>query len=304
MCSAKPAHFVLDNPVEKHSVRSERVARAFCEAYSAGQGRKAIFINSECHGVDALIDVDGENILLEFVGYIQRDESHDVETGDIELQRALSDALSQTALPRYEIHLNWREEPRRKRKRFAGDRRTRIPTGKQSQQFISEILRLADDVSNAVVLQDRRICFVSHPSISTYKTEQAHVAMNPDCFPTVAYFCRSLRFMPWCHDFLPEIRTSVRARHMALDRQQIIRCVEVKFEKLGDHYQKSAQAFPIWLVLHSDGWPLSRRVFPTDLEEAIELVKRTAAAKTPQFEAIWWLDATVNLHSVIPAKQR
>lgn len=117
-----------------------------------------------------------------------------------------------------------------------------------------------------------------------------YTAILASDFPTLARFCRDVEIERWDHLGSPPMRSSLDARGIGLDTEQLERAVRKKMERIGA-YRRRAAGRPLWLVVHSDWFPTSTRLHESDRPSAISIIK--GIVNSPDgFDAVWWAECT------------
>lgn len=109
-------------------------------------------------------------------------------------------------------------------------------------------------------------------------------------WPRLAEHCPSLLIHRHIHDVGPLIPMSeLDAGHPGCDVQHIERTI-------GDHstsapsYRSRLPEAMIWLVIHSDGYPLSRMIHESHLPRALQAARSALSNHGSVFDAAFWLD--------------
>ncbi len=91
-------------------------------------------------------------------------------------------------------------------------------------------------------------------------------------------------------------RTSVSCRPTAADVEFLQQSMEKHLQKLPEYRANLDPGTPVWLLVHSDGWPPTAHVSNDRImNDLLEAAKSIATDAEHQFEAVWWLDnATIS----------
>ena len=283
------AHVFLDVPVLSHAERNRQTAEEFCRAYARQYGTTASVTGVEDNALDALAVVGGREVALELVGYRQRDEHLEAEHGDSIIKERISTALAESDLPPYQVRLWWKQEVRRKRQRGSSPGVAKIPRGQQVERFAEEFVKLVRYVDRNPDLAGRKLLL--RPPGRVPRAPMPWGIVDASRFPLVASYCEHVTLEAWPHAFKPMIRSSADARHLGLDMEQLAKKVRDKIDKLPT-YRKRACARPVWLVVHSEGWPLSSRMYRAHRDQAIGTVAVVARESPERFDEVWWAENT------------
>lgn len=187
----------------------------------------------------------------------------------------------------------------RYRKRPSG--RFTIPDKNVFQPFYDELRKLALHMENPS--PDTRIRFLFRDrelvgSASRFEKtrngdrRRIQILLVNEEWPILSRFCEEIRF-----SIHPEHRagmpsTSLNTRFTGLDSDEIKQIVQNKLGNLPQY--RNTTPLPVWLLVHSDGWPRTARL-PTDnhLNMAVELVRKEISASSSKFDAIFWMDHAV-----------
>ncbi|MGD2109202.1 MAG: hypothetical protein PVI86_07400 [Phycisphaerae bacterium] len=302
VCTSQGTEDAADNPatwpfvhffVPFHELdekeRNGLLAEAFCCAHQQQVGGATRVLGVELpNKIDAIVEIEGREIVLEFAGYYRRDEFHDVERADSTVRAGLSKALTNAGLGRFQIRIWWREEPRRKR--CAGQRPTvgKVPRRRgDGDAFVGEFVRLASRVAEEPGLASRRILFRQDTRTPRSMPENL-VVLPASEFPVLADRLEWVVLEPWKHEFNPEIKTNVDVRRIGLDEGQLRRVVCNKLTKLRKHYRDRAWGKPVWLLVHCDGHPSPSRIALPQRPDAMRLISELLHESDVSFDAVWW----------------
>ena len=108
-------------------------------------------------------------------------------------------------------------------------------------------------------------------------------------WPVLSEFCSDLLIHPHPGVLLCTAHTSLASGFAGLDKEAIRNTIE-KHQCRIRKYRKNLPGVPIWLVVHSDGVPLSRGVFDQHLSQAILAAQRTLVQGGGVFDAALWFD--------------
>ncbi|MFH1748654.1 MAG: hypothetical protein ABIG44_16590 [Planctomycetota bacterium] len=286
-------HSFLPAPDFPKKKWERHVATEFCKAYQKKFEVSATFVEVGEDPPDVIIAVDGKKVAVELVGYRQRDEHHEVELAETRLKERLSHALQASGLHPYEIDISWKGEPRKKRHLGMTGRRTFVPrTDDNVQSFVDEFIQLVEHVKQNREFDGKVILFRRKPLLpGGPTTHMGYAAILASDFPTLARFCNEVCIAQWTHWSKPPMTSSLDARGVGLDRQQLERVVCEKTEKIRP-YRDRACGIPLWLVVHSDWFPTCTRLPESDRPEAIKIIRDIVTNSPDRFDAVWWAEYT------------
>jgi hypothetical protein len=113
-----------------------------------------------------------------------------------------------------------------------------------------------------------------------------------DRFPVVAEYCSNCLITGASPHINPVIRTSCDTRQIGIDKGELSRVVTKKLNKLSKLYRQRAAGKPVWLIIHSDGWPPSTRIPKQHAEQACTLIRELVTKADARFDAVWWAEST------------
>lgn len=290
--SNQHAHIFAQVPRLSIKDRNESVAREFCKCYQRQYGNPTEFVAAEVNDLDAIIRVSHKPIVLEMVGYRQRDTYLEVERADTEVKKRISRELESSAMPPCQLLIWWRTESRRKRRTGQSAQIARIPSGRALGDFAQEFLALVRHVLRNDALTNKDVLFRC-----TRRTKHAlfadgrYAVLEESVFPALAHHCSFIRIEPWDRDFAPTIGTSHDARQIGLDTRHLTTVVRKKLRKLPTYRRRAGDA-PIWLVVHADGFPPSTRVPAPDRPRALETIRQEVSGAGISFDRVWWAEET------------
>ncbi len=88
--------------------------------------------------------------------------------------------------------------------------------------------------------------------------------------------------------------TSASFHKVYPDAEEVRRTVRKHAEKLPVYRAKLPDGAPVWLLVHSDGWPLSAHIgIDRLMQEAVEVARQVLVQSKHKFDEAWWLDDAV-----------
>lgn len=300
-------HLFLRCASQRNEDISRHVASEFCKAYEKRFGVVASVIDVETENVDAIIRLEEVNIAVELVSYRQRDEHHEIEHADGRIKELVSSRFAASGLPPFEIRIWWGSERRIKEDAGQSVKRTKVPRGQAAMDFADEIVKLAALARNNG-LCDKHISFCSNPEARNRHAPPRWTFVNNESCPVLSKYCFWIELTPWPHSFRPTIHTSVDVRASGLDRVQLANAIRDKLGKL-DRYRQGIGSKPLWLIVHSDGHPLSTRLPPGLETDAIAVIRQEIQKVSYSFDRLWWAENTgfldaAELYEVLPLEER
>lgn len=264
--------------------REARVLTGFCRLLP-GEWR----IESQPDPPDGILRNGDDRVAVELVQYRAQTMENERYEPD--------DALAQL------LHDEWLEDPDVQeftpflyyRKDRQG--RYRVPRPRDRKAFISELKALVKMYPPPT--SDHVMVILIRPDLS----EGEELSRSPELRPTVASHSGAtlteylekvlLSFHPGLS--LGTAHTSLGHSYAWLDSEIIRRCVARKIAKLPDYRSKTEH--PIWLVIHSDGWPPSARLLDHFVPEAVRLARETLDQERdgPGFDAVFWYDDVLTI---------
>ncbi len=285
-------YLVVGTAEQSNERSSALLAKEFARAYERSYGVEAEVVGVERDDVDAIIRVSGEEVAVEFAAYIQRDEFHESEVADTQARQQVGKALKAAGLPPLKLSLWWRTEPRRKKGRARSRDIARVPKGDDLERVAGEVVRISQEVLRTTAMRGRRI--LPRPGgdrIGTNRREGRHWTIDSAEFPALASFCQWVQIDVHEGPGWPEIRSSAAPRNFGLDDVAMTQVVDKHVGKL-TRYRQGAAGRPVWLVIHGDGWPASRRIPEPHRERALTLIRERAEAGADRFDQVWWAEWT------------
>ena len=172
-------------------------------------------------------------------------------------------------------------------------RRTLVPTTSDDvQSFVKEFTQLVERVQQNRELDGKVILFRRRATLlGSATSHRGYAAILASDFPTLARFCTDVEIEAWVHLGRPPMRSSLDARGIGLDTEQLKRVVSEKMEKISA-YRHRAAARPLWLVVHSDWFPMSTRLHRGDRPNAISIIRDIVTNSPHCFDAVWWAECT------------
>jgi hypothetical protein len=283
-----PSHLYLKSPDETNSQTSCRLADGFCRAFNRSFGASAEVRSVESDGVDAIIEIEGRRIALEFVSYRQQDEFFQDEAADSHVKEAISSHFVACGVAPLQISISWGTEERRKQVSRCGGKRATIPKKPKVSKACQELVELARLVGENPAFAGQRLAFHRDPEARNRRVQAGWRFLNSSDFPVLAEYCCFVKMEPWNHPSQPEIRTSVDVRYVGLDEAQLRSVVMKKLDKLPEYRRKWSGE--LWLVVHSDGHPLSTLLPTGHRNDAIDLIASSAKTVPRSFDKVWWME--------------
>lgn len=287
MCENGPAHVWLPYGRQTHCEHCDRVVHAFRRLLAEEHNLRAEVIAVEQDDLDAVIHLEGREIVLECLGYTQRDEFYDRADDDLRAKVAISDAITRAFQLRYNLRLHWQVERRRK----GTGEVARVPRKRELDAFRAELCRLLAESQTDSTLLGRDIEFADGESVSRLRKRRRRMTvLDRAHWPLLANYCRSLHVDVHNMPSFPTIRSSADARSIGLDSDELRRTLRAKHGKLARVYRQRAAGRPVWLVIHVDGWPFSRALPEHQRSCAVALIADHCRSAANEFDAVWLLD--------------
>lgn len=289
------SHLFLPVERETHGDVNRRVTECLCRVYSRRFDSPAsvVKVGDETHNsLDAVIKIDGQCIALELTAYRQHDPYIEREVDDSLVQTAISEALTATDLPPFDIYIRWREEQDRKAERWKPGRRVKVPHSREHRDFAQEFIGFVVFVDKKDWATYRPVRFCSQEAIAR-RERRARGAkyVNEKQFPKIAEYCESVQIRRTGAKRTPTLRTSLGVRMINLDEGELSRVIQNKCGKL-PLYRKRAGGASIWLVVYCDGWPLSASLPKQRREEATQTIRAVVQGTADTFDQVWWIENT------------
>jgi len=285
------SHVSPRHPRPTKEETSRQVANEFCNAYTKQFGVPASVIDVETENVDAIIRVGEDRIALELVSYRQRDEYHELERADSQVREQISRAQAASGLPAFQVKISWAMEDRRKRDVALSPKRPKIPRGQQAMNFAREIVALVACAQKDCTLHNNHIGFCNDPQARNRGAPPGWVFMRRAQFPLLSEYCFFVRIEPWPLATNPPIRTSADMRVTGLDEFQLRDGIRKKLRKFAQ-YRAGVGDKQLWLLVHSDGHPLSARLPPGLHERAVKVIREEIPEEGASFDKVWWGENT------------
>ncbi len=284
-------HVIVAHPEFSNEEISQHVADEFCKAYARQFGVATSVTETETQDVDAIIDIDGVAVALELVSYRQRDDFIEDENADCNAQREISKAFTAAGLPPIEVRIEWNTEKRRKVQLGASAHRSMVPRGRTLQDFIAELVQLAKYVLDNQDLAKQHLAFCQQPERSNRHAPTGGAFVDSSQYEFLAKYCDSVVLEEWKHPGQPAIRTSANVRHVGVDSEFLREKITSKLRKL-DRYRNGVNGKQVWLVIHSDGNPLSTRVPASIRSDILGVIREVLDVSSESFDKVWWAENT------------
>jgi len=180
-----------------------------------------------------------------------------------------------------------------------------VPRGTDAKKFCSEFVAFARFVLDRPHPIGRNVLFRSDEQVEQVKRRHPSEPMvSEKLFPVVSKHCGNVRLELSERSVAPYIRTSADARHLGFDEVQLDNTVSKHLKKLPE-YRTRAKGRPVWLVIHSDGWPTSARLHELERQKAIAAIANTLGKSGGRFDRVWWAEDTISPSNaqIFPVKQ-
>jgi hypothetical protein len=279
----------------KKAEESRRIAEKLKSHYSdlSGKPVKVLRIADEEldtheNPVDAVLAVDDERIAVEFVSYRMHDAFHQHEERCGTLIEGLKTALADAGIRGFTISIHWAQELRRKHRSRSSRHVVKLPHSAKISEFYREFVRVMSKIDAELeTAKYIRFHFLERPAAANPQPAGAERFLRPSEFPVVS------EYVPWfCVQRQPALRrpyitTSFNVRSTGLDCRHLQTTLTSKLDKLA-RYRTEVGNLPVWLLLYSDGYPISSRI-PPNLDKAVVSEMQTVLAQnTESFDKVWY----------------
>ena len=273
---------------QKHLSYETSVVEVFCRAVG-----NLHLVRPLDQGPDYLLQLGDQQLGLELTRYRQQGPENEAFEQDWAFQEFV---LDRWLYDEYASHFT----PIIDYRRDHADRFL-IPKPLQRERFVQELRELVRQVKppgehqlvEVIICHDSQFAIEQkRADISKRNGSRPRQIMDQRMFPVVAAHCASVKFM---HH--PRVRMgrplTLNATRVSIDEKEITSLVQSKLVKLA-RYRQAVQS-PIWLLLHSDGWPPASRI--PDLNILLRKAYDTVLAvltgwEGDLFDRVYWMNDT------------
>jgi hypothetical protein len=278
----------MQNKNHDHEEHEKYILEGFCRTY-AQQFQKSCDLIEVRDSPDGIVKLDGELVGIELAEYREQGPRNTDQGRDRLLMQFLyNEWKKDISLQHFTCTLTYHIDP---------DGNHQIPSTKNNQaaRLFADIKRLI--LQRAIEKPDSFKTYRFHPKEDVPRfqrhdrgTSRYHLASEE--WPDLAKYCSDigLQFHPGHRGWLQG--SSLNAYFFtSLDMKEIEKVVKAKLEKVPYYRSRLKPGQTRWLMIYSEGWNPTSRVYEKEqLESAKEFIRNIASETGPGFDAIWWAD--------------
>ena len=256
-----------------------RILRAFCDKFPDGR----ILEMPEPPKPDGLVDISGEQFAVELVQYrVQSPDNQRYNDNDRFLQDVF-EALPGSRLQPHQLGFTYRSD---------SSGRATVPRTDDVPELMREMEGVVQDHGAPRVDQPLELWFSED-----YQGEEIDEGPPQSRLlklqgpPLLATHMSRANVWPASPQGLPgpfHPMSNLNTAFVGLDRE-CIRTIVCSKRKNLTRYRKASR-YPIWLVIHSDGYPHSTVIPDLRLGDALECASENLARPGDTFDRAWWLN--------------
>ncbi|RJP37014.1 MAG: hypothetical protein C4547_06140 [Phycisphaerales bacterium] len=288
MTDQRTQHSVAELPRPDHGASNDALARALSITMQRQYDVAARYIGADDgrRPGDAWIEVDGQRILVEFCAYVQQDGFHELERADRDALGHISRACLEANCPIMAPHISWQSEPKKMSIGFSTTT-PRVPRGADLEGVSVDFVRLAKRAAADPRLHGHSISvFDEVQSGAVREYPNGDVGPPASVYPRLSRYCLDVRLDSWQHTGRPAFRSNFNSRMLYIDMEELNRNVQSKVHKI-EQYRASAAGSAVWLVVHMDGSPPSRKLPEPQRPKAMASIASTAGTL---FDRVFWAE--------------